>query len=199
MTLKISVTLRIRTLVQNQKWRDAENLPGPDKLMFETWNRSYVSSYVKNKRCSRLTGDSLQSCGKMNVTLYSPDVQTQVQEHSTFFLSYNLPLILSLVFTKFLTYSLDLLDFFCFLIYHATLSLWIFLNFFFFFLFVNFVNSGQGFVTRSESPKLWAAILISLRFERDQEFKMCSLHGFHKQHTVVVYTKLKGKKQYIQH
>lgn len=28
---------------------------------------------------------------------------------------------------------------------------------------------------------------------------MCSLHGFHKQHTVVVYTKLKGKKQYIQH
>lgn len=40
-----------------------------------------------------------------------------------FFLSYNLPLILSLVFTKFLTYSLDLLDFFCFLIYHATLSL----------------------------------------------------------------------------
>lgn len=115
-----------------------------------------------------------------------------------FFLSYNLPLILSLVFTKFLTYSLDLLDFFCFLIYHATLSLWIFLNFFFF-LFVNFVNSGQGFVTRSKSPKLWAAILISLRFERDQEFKMCSLHGFHKQHTVVVYTKLKGKKQYIQH
>lgn len=70
----------------------------------------------------------------MNVTLYSPDVQTQVQEHSTFFLSYNLPLILSLVFTKFLTYSLDLLDFFCFLIYHATLSLWIFLNFFFFFI-----------------------------------------------------------------
>lgn len=31
-----------------------------------------------------------------------------------FFLSYNLPLILSLVFTKFLTYSLDLLDFFLF-------------------------------------------------------------------------------------
>lgn len=199
MTLKISVTLRIRTLVQNQKWRDAENLPGPDKLMFETWNRSYVSSYVKNKRCSRLTGDSLQSCGKMNVTLYSPDVQTQVQEHSTFFLSYNLPLILSLVFTKFLTYSLDLLDFFLFPnlscnSFSVNLS-----KFLFFFLFVNFVNSGQGFVTRSESPKLWAAILISLRFERDQEFKMCSLHGFHKQHTVVVYTKLKGKKQYIQH
>lgn len=154
MTLKISVTLRIRTLVQNQKWRDAENLPGPDKLMFETWNRSYVSSYVKNKRCSRLTGDSLQSCGKMNVTLYSPDVQTQVQEHSTFFLSYNLPLILSLVFTKFLTYSLDLLDFFLFPnlscnSFSVNLS-----KFLFFFLFVNFVNSGQGFVTRSESPKL---------------------------------------------
>lgn len=99
--------------------------------MFETWNRSYVSSFVKNKRRSRLTGDSLQSCGTMNVTLYSPDVQTQVQEHSTF-LSYNLPLILSLVFTKLLTYSLDLLDFFCFLIYHATLSLWIFLTVIFF-------------------------------------------------------------------
>lgn len=116
-----------------------------------------------------------------------------------FFLSYNLPLILSLVFTKFLTYSLDLLDFFLFPnlscnSFSVNLS-----KFLFFFLFVNFVNSGQGFVTRSESPKLWAAILISLRFERDQEFKMCSLHGFHKQHTVVVYTKLKGKKQYIQH
>ena len=75
------------TLAQNHKWSDIENLPGPDKLVFETWNAipdTYMNmkkyafgvlsifgstntceqlfstmNYIKNKHRSRLTDDSL--------------------------------------------------------------------------------------------------------------------------------------------
>ncbi|KAM3841446.1 general transcription factor II-I repeat domain-containing protein 2-like [Vipera latastei] len=91
-------------LAQNQKWSDIENLPKPDKLIFETWNAIPVTytnmkkyafgvlsifgstyiceqvfsnvNYIKNKYRSRLAVNSLQSCVKMKVTSYSPDVQT---------------------------------------------------------------------------------------------------------------------------
>ena len=83
------------TLAQNHKWSDIENLPRPDKLVFETWNAIpdtymnkkkyalgvlsifgstyaceqlfYTMNYIKNKHLSRLTDDSLQSCVKMKV------------------------------------------------------------------------------------------------------------------------------------
>ena len=83
------------TLAQNHKWRDIENLPRPDKLVFETWNAipdTYMNmkkyafgvlsifgstyareqlfptmNYIKNKHRSRLTDDSLRSCVKMKV------------------------------------------------------------------------------------------------------------------------------------
>ena len=101
------------TLAQNHKWSDIENLPRPDKLVFETWNvpdtymnmktytfgvlpifgSTYVCeqlfstmNYIKNKHRSRLTDDSLQSCVKMRVTSYSPDLQTlcaEVQEQKS--------------------------------------------------------------------------------------------------------------------
>ncbi|KAF7246581.1 BEN domain-containing protein 7 [Varanus komodoensis] len=95
-------------LAQNHKWSDIGNLPKPNKLVFETWNdipdtymnmkmyafgvlsifgSTYVSeqvfsnvNYIKNKLCSHLTDDSLQSCVKMKVTSYSPDVQTLYTE-----------------------------------------------------------------------------------------------------------------------
>ncbi|XP_044275526.1 general transcription factor II-I repeat domain-containing protein 2A-like [Varanus komodoensis] len=101
-------------LAQNHKWSDIENLPKPDKLVFETWNaipdtymnmKKYAfgvlsifgSTYlceqvfsnmrdIKNKHRTRLTDDSLQSCVKMKVTSYSPDVQTlcaEVQEQKS--------------------------------------------------------------------------------------------------------------------
>ena len=88
------------TLAQNLKWSDIENLPRPDKLVFETWNAipdTYMNmkkyafgvlsifgstyaceqlfstmNYIKNKHLSRLTDDSLQSSVKMKVTSYSP-------------------------------------------------------------------------------------------------------------------------------
>jgi len=102
------------TLAQNHKWSDIENLPRPDKLVFETWNNipdTYINmkkyafgvlsifgstyvceqlfstmNFVKNKHRSRLTDDSLQSCVKMKVTSYSPDLQTlcaEVQEQKS--------------------------------------------------------------------------------------------------------------------
>ncbi|KAJ8395711.1 hypothetical protein AAFF_G00029480 [Aldrovandia affinis] len=102
------------TLAQNHKWSDIENLPRPDKLVFETWNAipdTYINmkkyafgvlsifgstyaceqlfstmNYVKSKHRSRLTDDSLQSCVKMKVTSYSPDLQTlcaEVQEQKS--------------------------------------------------------------------------------------------------------------------
>ncbi|XP_027132767.1 general transcription factor II-I repeat domain-containing protein 2A [Larimichthys crocea] len=102
------------TLAQNHKWSDIENLPRPDKLVFETWNAipdTYMNmkkyafgvlsifgstyaceqlfstmNYIKNKHRSRLADDSLQSCVKMKVTSYSPDLQTlsaEVQEQKS--------------------------------------------------------------------------------------------------------------------
>uniref|UniRef100_A0A3B4C9Y8 HAT C-terminal dimerisation domain-containing protein n=1 Tax=Pygocentrus nattereri TaxID=42514 RepID=A0A3B4C9Y8_PYGNA len=104
----------VATLVHNHKWSDTENLPRPDKLVFETWNAipdTYINmkkyafgvlsifgstyvceqlfstmNYVKNKHHSRLTDDSLQSCVKVKVTSYSPDLQTlcaEVQEQKS--------------------------------------------------------------------------------------------------------------------
>lgn len=95
-------------LAQNHKWREIENLPKPDKLVFETWNAipdvyvnmkkyalgvlsifgsTYVCeqvfsnmNFIKSKHRARLTDDSLRSCVKMKVTAYSPDVQTLCAE-----------------------------------------------------------------------------------------------------------------------
>uniref|UniRef100_A0A8D2J826 Uncharacterized protein n=1 Tax=Varanus komodoensis TaxID=61221 RepID=A0A8D2J826_VARKO len=101
-------------LAQNHQWNDIENLPKPDRLVFETWNAipdTYMNmkkyafgvlsifgstylceqvfsnmKYIKNKHRSCLTDDGLQSCVKMKVTSYSPDVQmlcTEVQEQKS--------------------------------------------------------------------------------------------------------------------
>ncbi|KAJ4939175.1 hypothetical protein JOQ06_028635 [Pogonophryne albipinna] len=95
-------------LAQNHKWRDIDNLPKPDKLVFETWNAipdvhvnmkkyalgvlsifgsTYVCeqvfsnmNFIKSKHRACLTDDSLRSCVKMKVTAYSPDVQTLCAE-----------------------------------------------------------------------------------------------------------------------
>ena len=89
-------------LAREHKWSEIENLPKPDKLVFETWNaipetyqniKNYAfgvlsifgstylceqifsnMNYVKSKYRSRLTDVSLQSCVKMKVTSYSPDI-----------------------------------------------------------------------------------------------------------------------------
>lgn len=87
-----------------------------------------MESIVREQLCEKQT---LLTPHRRQFTVLREDERDFVQPRCAdagsgafyFFLSYNLPLILSLVFTKFLTYSLDLLDFFCFLIYHATLSL----------------------------------------------------------------------------
>lgn len=91
-------------LGQNHKWSDIENLPKPDKLVFDTWNgipENYMNmkkyafgvmsifgstylceqvfsnmNYIKSKYRSRLTDESLQSCVKIKVTFYSPDIET---------------------------------------------------------------------------------------------------------------------------
>ncbi|KAJ8361740.1 hypothetical protein AAFF_G00429360 [Aldrovandia affinis] len=90
-------------LDREHKWSDIENLPKPDKLVFETGNAipdTYMNmkkyafgvlsifgstyfceqvfssmNYIKSKYCSRLTDDSLQSCVKIKVTSYSPDIE----------------------------------------------------------------------------------------------------------------------------
>ncbi|XP_039186129.1 general transcription factor II-I repeat domain-containing protein 2-like [Crotalus tigris] len=95
-------------LAQNNKWSDIERLPKPEKLIFDTWNAIPVTytnmkkyafgvlsifgstyiceqvfsnmNYIKNKYRSRLAGNSLQSCVKMKLTSYSPDVQTLCAE-----------------------------------------------------------------------------------------------------------------------
>ena len=95
-------------LAQNHKWSDIENLPRPDKLVFETWNAildTYMNmkkyafgvllifgstyaceqvfstmNYIKNKHRSRLTDDSSQSCVKIKMTWHSPDLQTLCEE-----------------------------------------------------------------------------------------------------------------------
>ncbi|XP_039204228.1 uncharacterized protein LOC120310168 isoform X18 [Crotalus tigris] len=91
------------SLAQNHKWSDIENLPKQDKLIFETWDtipNTYMNmkkyafgvlsifgstylceqvfsnlNYIQNKYCSHLKDNSLQSCLKLKVTSYSPDVQ----------------------------------------------------------------------------------------------------------------------------
>lgn len=95
-------------LAQNHKWRDIEDLPKSDKLVFQTWSAipdvyvnmkkyalgvlsifgsTYVCeqlfsnmNFIKSKHRTRLTDDSLRSCVKMKVTAYSPDVQTLCAE-----------------------------------------------------------------------------------------------------------------------
>lgn len=95
-------------LAQTHKWSDIEKLPRPDKLVFETWNAlpdTYInmkryafgvlsifgSTYlceqmfscmnsIKNKHRSRLTQDSLQSCVKLKVSAYSPDLRQLCSE-----------------------------------------------------------------------------------------------------------------------
>ncbi|KAK0146754.1 hypothetical protein N1851_013961 [Merluccius polli] len=82
---------------KEHKWSDIDNLPKPDKLVFETWSaipNTYInmkilsifgSTYlceqvfssiniIKSKYRSRLTNQSLLSCLKMKVTSYSPDI-----------------------------------------------------------------------------------------------------------------------------
>ncbi|KAJ8378470.1 hypothetical protein AAFF_G00239340 [Aldrovandia affinis] len=90
-------------LAREHKWSDIENLPKPDKFVFETWNAipdTYMKmkkyafgvlsvfgstyfceqvfssmNYIKSKYRSRLTDDSLQSCVKIKVTSYPPDIE----------------------------------------------------------------------------------------------------------------------------
>ena len=90
-------------LAQNHKWTDIENLPKLDQLVFETWNaipQNYMNmkkyalgvlsifgstylceqvfssmNFIKSNHRSRLTDESLQSCLKIKVTSYSPDVE----------------------------------------------------------------------------------------------------------------------------
>lgn len=40
---------RQKALVQNHKWSDIENLPRPDKLVFETWN-TIPDTYINMKK-----------------------------------------------------------------------------------------------------------------------------------------------------
>lgn len=131
MTLKISVTLRIRTLsrIKNggmlRTFQDRTNSclkHGIDRTWAALWKTNAAHA-------SQATVYSL--AGRWTWLCTAPMCRRRFRS-ILLFLSYNLPLILSLVFTKLLTYSLDLLDFFCFLIYHATLSLWIFLTVIFF-------------------------------------------------------------------
>ncbi|KAK7918764.1 hypothetical protein WMY93_010048 [Mugilogobius chulae] len=89
-------------LAQLHKWSDIENLPKPDKMVFETWNElpstyenmkkyafgvlsifgsTYICeqlfsnvNYIKSKYRSRQTDESLQSCVKIKVTSYSPNI-----------------------------------------------------------------------------------------------------------------------------
>lgn len=91
------------TLAQNHQWRDIENLPKPDQLVFQTWNaipdnygnmKKYAfgvlsifgstylceqvfssMNYIKCKLRSRLTDESLKSCLKIKVTSYSPEIE----------------------------------------------------------------------------------------------------------------------------
>ena len=85
-------------LAQNHNWSDIENLPKPNKLVFDTWNTipdTYMNmkkcafgvlsifgstylceqvfsimNYIKSKHRSRLIDESLQSCMKIKVTSY---------------------------------------------------------------------------------------------------------------------------------
>ena len=88
---------------QSHKWSEIESLPTPEKLVFETWKalpetygnmKKYAfavlsmfgstyfceqifsnMNYIKSKYRTRLTDESLQSCVKIKVTNYMPDVE----------------------------------------------------------------------------------------------------------------------------
>lgn len=90
------------TLVKEHKWSDIESLPKTDKIVFDTWNaipETYMNmkkiafgvlsifgptylceqvfssmNFIKSKYRSRLTTESLQSCLKIKVSSYSPDI-----------------------------------------------------------------------------------------------------------------------------
>ena len=89
-------------LAQGHNWSKIEKLPKPDQLIFKTWNAlpntynmkkyalgilsifgsTYVCerlfsnmNYIKNRYCTCLTDNSLQSCVKVKVSSYSPNVQ----------------------------------------------------------------------------------------------------------------------------
>ncbi|GAA6106541.1 general transcription factor II-I repeat domain-containing protein 2A-like [Tachysurus ichikawai] len=67
-------------LALNHKWSDIENLPKPDKLVFETWN-AIPDTYTNMKKYAFGSSDPhTYACVKMKVTSYSPcaDVQEQV-------------------------------------------------------------------------------------------------------------------------
>ena len=88
---------------QSHKWSEIESLPTPEKLVFETWKalldtyrnmKKYAfgvlsifgstylceqifsnMNYIKSKYRTHLTDESLQSCVKIKVTSYMPDVE----------------------------------------------------------------------------------------------------------------------------
>lgn len=97
------VTRQKAQLAQSHKWSEIESLPTPEKLVYETWNalpdsyrnmKTYAfgvlsifgstylceqifsnMNYIKSKYRTRLTDESLQSCVKIKVTSYMPDVE----------------------------------------------------------------------------------------------------------------------------
>lgn len=97
------VTRQKAQLAQSHKWSEIESLPTPEKLVYDTWNalpdsyrnmKTYAfgvlsifgstylceqifsnMNYIKSKYRTRLTDESLQSCVKIKVTSYMPDVE----------------------------------------------------------------------------------------------------------------------------
>lgn len=100
--------------VQSHRWGEIESLPTPEKLVFETWKalpdtyrnmKKYAfgvlsifgstylceqifsnMNYIKSKYCTRLTDESLQSCVKITITSYMPDVDklsSDVRKHKS--------------------------------------------------------------------------------------------------------------------
>ena len=97
------VTRQKALAAQSHKWSEIESLPTPEKLVFETWNalpdsygcmKKYAfgvlsifgstytceqifsnMNYIKSKYGTRLTDESLQSCVKIKVSSYVPDVE----------------------------------------------------------------------------------------------------------------------------
>lgn len=97
------VTRQKAQLAQSHKWSEIESLPTPETLVYDTWNalpdsyrnmKTYAfgvlsifgstylceqifsnMNYIKSKYRTRLTDESLQSCVKIKVTSYMPDVE----------------------------------------------------------------------------------------------------------------------------
>uniref|UniRef100_A0A8C1I0R4 HAT C-terminal dimerisation domain-containing protein n=1 Tax=Cyprinus carpio carpio TaxID=630221 RepID=A0A8C1I0R4_CYPCA len=97
------VTRQKAQLAQSHEWSEIDSLPTIEKLVFQTWNAlpdSYSNmkkyafgvlsifgstylceqifsnmNYIKSKYRTRLTDESLQSCVKIKVTSYMPDVE----------------------------------------------------------------------------------------------------------------------------